>query len=109
MTIIHPDKWYDGNVDMLKRDNQTPDDHCHTILWLFSQVINFFAKRSSMDKQSRQNKWESLFDRLTLWTTLGSEQTRAIVDVDVPDTGVRGQRSETCFPTIIFSNNSSGK
>lgn len=109
VTIVAPEKWYENDFNPLEFENQSPDDHAHTLLWLFAQVVNFIAKRMSMDKHLRQRKWEDIFDRLTLWATLGCDQTQAIVDVDPVNTGSRDTSSETCFPTIIYSNNSSGE
>jgi hypothetical protein len=112
VTIIPPDEWYDDNVSMLDQKNQSPDDHVHTMLWLFAQVINFLARRASMDETTKRREWEELFDRLTLWTTLGSAQTKPVVDIDLHEdrdnANQRGTAAD-CFPTIIFSNNSSSE
>lgn len=93
---------------MLDHDNQSPDDHAHTLLWLFARVIDFIAKRSTMDERTRRFRWEDLFNHLAQWATLGSENTRAIVDVDPCQGGNYDQPTQACFPTIIFSTNSSG-
>ncbi|KAK0823247.1 hypothetical protein LTR73_008670 [Friedmanniomyces endolithicus] len=109
VTLVHPDKWFDDNKDNLLRHDQSLDEHSHTLLWLFAQVVNFLADRHFLDNHSRHVKWGHLKDRLTLWATLGSGLMRPVVDVvrceSEVDAGIPS--CEVALPTIIYTSNSS--